>query len=162
MLILVPALLSAGILLATTEGRLDYRKEAHDVSVDVFSMAVHHRLAIQTARDLGFPAGDINVVRKLPFRDTRVWKSQVAATGNRRILLTWTSDFNPQEGIVWPLQRATIFPWIQDSENSDTLRSITGPYRQDVNGNHWIGTTVVPVPQTAITDGALAIATWLR
>ncbi len=162
MLMLLPALLASGILFSASEIHRRHDNIARRTSADVVSMALHHKYALESAEESGFPVGGISAVSKAPFQNTRSWKSQIVSDGARKLLMTWALEFDRDGAVSWPLESGADLAVRLNHPSSRPRTVIAGFYRSTESGGHWIGNVRIPAPEDGITDGAPVIAAWVQ
>ncbi len=162
MLSLLSALMAAGYLQTMTGLNFDAAGQAREASASVLSMTVQHSAAYHSAASSGFTVGPVSSAVPAPFRNIQTWRSEIVADSDGAFLLTWATAFQPDDGIVWPLDSANLLMRRIHPGSDRPDRMFGGLYSSDGNGRHFIGGIGVPEPAADIAEGAPVLATRVR
>ena len=158
---LIPAM-AAGFLYLSNGWVSDHRETSQRSAVSVFSMVLHHHRALEWARDAGFPVGELAVPQSSPFRDTQEWKSQIIDDQGTHLLVTHATDFNPEDGVPWPLKRVNSYLQKLDGQTSNgSMVTVAGRYTSHNDNKNWIGEVEVTFLGEGVSHRAPAIVTWM-
>ena len=141
---------------------IDPAGDARRASASVFNMAVHHNTAYHDAAANGFAAGPVAVTVPAPFRSLQNWRSEVAVDADGAVLLTWATEFDSDDGIVWPLDDAHSLMRRIDPGSDQHAQMFAGLHSVDGNGRRFVGGIRVPEPAANIASGAPVLATRVR
>ena len=158
----VPAVIGAGLVIASVAGSTGPISEAGLAHFILRNMAISHRMALSASQEAGLSVGVIQSTLAEPFVNMADWKSEIVSGPSGKYLITWPGDFVEADERSASLQMAIADLGLPGSGLPVSSGQLLGRFSTVDADTGRVGSVQIPVPRQTIAEGSPVIASLLR